>query len=65
MKITLNKTVHEIQPGATLSDALSLLQTQPPFAVAVNLQFVSNSHYAQTLLRPNDDIEVISPVTGG
>ena len=65
MKITLNKTIHEIQPGATLADALTLLEARPPFAAAVNMQFVPNSHYAQTLLQPDDEIEVISPVTGG
>lgn len=65
MKITLNKTAHEIHSGATLADALALLQPQPPFAAAVNMQFVPNTHYAQTLLQPGDDIEVIFPVTGG
>ncbi|MEO6973631.1 MAG: sulfur carrier protein ThiS [Rhodoferax sp.] len=65
MKITLNKTIHEIQSGATLADALTLLQARPPFAAAVNMQFVPNSHYAQTPLQANDEIEVISPVTGG
>lgn len=65
MKITLNKITHEVQPGTTLTDALALLQPRPPFAVAVNMQFVPNARYAQTSLRPGDDIEVIFPVTGG
>ncbi len=65
MKITLNKTTHEVQPGATLADAIALLQPQAPYAVAVNMQFVPNTLYAQTPLQPDDDIEVIFPVTGG
>ncbi|MGH8820757.1 MAG: sulfur carrier protein ThiS [Rhodoferax sp.] len=65
MKIMLNKTIHEIQPDATLAEALALLQARPPFAAAVNMQFVPNTHYAQTLLQPDDDVEVIFPVTGG
>ncbi|HXE20820.1 MAG TPA: sulfur carrier protein ThiS [Rhodoferax sp.] len=65
MKITLNKTTHEVQPGATLADAIALLQPQAPYAVAVNMQFVPNTRYAQTPLQPDDDIEVIFPVTGG
>ncbi|QDL37548.1 sulfur carrier protein ThiS [Rhodoferax sediminis] len=65
MNITLNKTAHEIHSGATLADALALLQPKPPFAVAVNMQFVPNTQYMQTLLQPGDDIEVIFPVTGG
>ena len=65
MNITLNKAMHELQPGATLADALALLQAQAPFAAAVNMQFVPNTRYAQTLLQPDDNIEVIFPVTGG
>jgi sulfur carrier protein len=65
MKITLNSTTHEVQPDATLADALALLQARPPFAAAVNMQFIPNTLYAQTLLQPDDDIEVIFPVTGG
>jgi sulfur carrier protein len=65
MNIMLNKIAHEIQSGATLADALALLQARPPFAVAVNMQFVPNTRYAQTPLRPDDDVEVIFPVTGG
>ncbi|MDR3454698.1 MAG: sulfur carrier protein ThiS [Rhodoferax sp.] len=65
MNIFLNKTAHELPNGATLADALALLQPQAPFATAVNMQFVPNTHYAQTLLQPGDHIEVIFPVTGG
>mgnify|MGYP001554111803 FL=1 len=65
MKITLNQITHEVQPGATLTDALTLLQARPPFAVAVNMQFVPNTRYAQTPLRRADALAVLFPVTGG
>ena len=65
MNITLNKAMHELQPGATLADALALIQAQAPFAAAVNMRFVPNTRYAQTLLQPDDEVEVIFPVTGG
>jgi sulfur carrier protein len=38
---------------------------QPPFAAAVNLQFVPRGQYAQHALRDHDKIELISPITGG
>jgi sulfur carrier protein len=47
------------------ADALSMINARPPFAVAVNLNFVPKAQYAQHLLNENDQIEVIAPVTGG
>jgi sulfur carrier protein len=41
------------------------LQPRSPFAAAVNLQFVPNTHYAVTLLQEDDRIDIIAPVTGG
>jgi sulfur carrier protein len=37
----------------------------PPFAVAVNREFVPRSAHAARALQPEDRIEVIRPVTGG
>jgi sulfur carrier protein len=37
----------------------------PPFAAAVNLQFVPRSQYATHLLSANDQVELIAPITGG
>ena len=51
--------------GATLLDAAQASGVQPPFAAAVNLQFVPRSQYNQTLLQTGDQVELISPVTGG
>jgi len=36
-----------------------------PFAVAVNTRFVPQSRYAEQLLQPGDEVEIIAPVTGG
>jgi sulfur carrier protein len=48
-----------------ISDALTLINAKPPFAVAVNLNFVPKTQYEQFSLNENDRIEVITPVTGG
>lgn len=65
MIVFINQIQHELAAGATLADAVALLQAKPPFAAAVNLQFVPNTQYAQQLLQNDDRIDIIAPVTGG
>lgn len=65
VNVFLNQVPHDLPVGTTLADAIALLQARPPFAAAVNLQFVPNTQYAQKLLQPDDRIDIISPVTGG
>ena len=65
MQVTINKSAQDLPEGATLADAIAQVKAVPPFAVAVNMQFVPKAVYAQTLLAPDDRIEIIRPVTGG
>ena len=65
MNVFINQTAHELPEDATLADAIALIQTRPPFAAAVNLQFVPNTNYTQQRLQSNDRIDLIAPVTGG
>jgi sulfur carrier protein len=65
MKVLINDTPHQLPPGATLADALLLVGAVPPYACAVNRQFVPRSQHASHLLQAEDRIEVIRPVTGG
>jgi sulfur carrier protein len=44
---------------------LALAQARPPFATALNLQFVPKTQYASTPLNVGDQIEIIAPITGG
>jgi sulfur carrier protein len=44
---------------------LTLLDAKPPYAVAVNLQFIPKSQHTLHVLQENDAVEIISPVTGG
>jgi sulfur carrier protein len=48
-----------------LQDAISAAGVTPPFAAAVNLQFVPRSQYANHLLSASDQVELIAPITGG
>lgn len=63
--LTLNGQPMELPADATLADAAAASGVQPPFAAAVNLQFVPRTRYAQTPLQAGDKVELISPVTGG
>jgi sulfur carrier protein len=65
MNILINDTPHTLPPEAKLADALRLINAAPPFAAAVNRQFVPRSNYESHALNVDDRIEVIRPVTGG
>ena len=65
MNVLINDQPHTLPAEARLSDALALVNATPPFAAAVNRQFVPRSQYAAHPLQPDDRIEVIRPVTGG
>jgi sulfur carrier protein len=65
MRVFVNQTAHELNAGSSLAEALSALGFKPPYAVALNLHFVPRNRYAETALKDQDQIEVISPVTGG
>ena len=65
MQIFVNRIPHDIDAAATLADALTLANARPPFAAAVNLQFVPKTRYAATLLQAGDEIEILAPIPGG
>ena len=65
MRITVNQVEYDLPPHSMIADALNLVNAKPPFAVAVNLNFVPKSQYSLHALNENDQIEVIAPVTGG
>lgn len=65
MRVIVNQIEYELPNQSMISDALSLINAKPPFAVAVNLNFVPKTQYDQFVLNENDQIEVIAPVTGG
>ncbi|WP_369650818.1 MULTISPECIES: sulfur carrier protein ThiS [unclassified Variovorax] len=65
MNVLINDKPFALPDGATVIDALAALDAVPPFAVAVNREFVPRSAHAARGLQPDDRIEVIRPVTGG
>jgi sulfur carrier protein len=63
--IWINDQPCTLPASATLADAVQQAHIAPPFAAAVNLQFVPRSQYTQRALAQGDKIELISPITGG
>jgi len=65
MRIIVNQVEYDLPSHSMIADALNLINAKPPFAVAVNLNFIPKSRYSMHALHENDHIEVIAPVTGG
>jgi sulfur carrier protein len=65
MRVLINQVAYDLPNAASVADAVAAAAAEPPFAVAVNLQFVPRTQYQSVALRDDDRIEIISPVTGG
>lgn len=65
MEILLNGRPLELPDAATLADAVTAAAIAPPFAAAVNGQFVPRAAHAATSLNTGDQIDLVQPVTGG
>ena len=65
MHVLINDAPHALPEPATVADALAAMNAVPPYAVAVNREFVPRSNHASHVLHSDDCIEVIRPVTGG
>jgi sulfur carrier protein len=65
LNLSINQQPHQLPAGSTLLDAIQRVGIQPPFAAAVNLEFVPRGQYAQRRLQDGDQIELIAPITGG
>ena len=63
--VLINHVAYHLPAPACLQDAIRAAGVTPPFAAAVNLQFVPRSQYANHLLSANDQVELIAPITGG
>ena len=65
IQVMINDVAIALPATATLTDAVVQFGIKPPFAAAVNLQFVPNTQYPKTPLHDGDRIDLIAPVTGG
>ena len=65
IEVQVNQKALALPEDATLADALSAFGARPPFAVAVNGEFVARGQHAARSLRAGDRIDVVHPVAGG
>lgn len=65
MRLIVNQSEMQVPDNSTIDDVLLLINAKPPFAVAVNYEFVPKTRHADEVLREGDEVEVIAPVTGG
>jgi sulfur carrier protein len=65
MRVIINQVERDVPENSTIDDVLVLIKATPPFAVAINYEFVPKTVHAQEVLREGDEMEVIAPVTGG
>ncbi|MFJ1259490.1 MULTISPECIES: sulfur carrier protein ThiS [Cupriavidus] len=65
MDILLNGRPLALADNATLADAVAGAGVAPPFAAALNGQFVPRAAHAATVLAAGDRIDLVQPVTGG
>ena len=65
IQVRINQALYKLPQGTSLADAIAQVEISPPFAAAVNLQFVPRAQYPVHLLQNGDQIELISPITGG
>jgi sulfur carrier protein len=65
MDIQINQKPLSLPEGATVADALAAFGVQPPFAVALNGDFVARRQHAARALHTGDRLDVVHPVAGG
>lgn len=65
LQVLINQRPFTLATGATLADAVAAAHIKPPFAAAINLQFVPKTRFDQTELHEGDRIDLIAPVVGG
>ncbi len=65
MRVIANQIPRDLPLNSRITDLLTMIEARPPYAVAVNLQFVPKTRHAEYILHENDQVEIIAPVTGG
>ena len=64
MNITINGELLTIK-SAALVEVLQKFGAQPPYAVAINGEFIPQSLHGNTVIKEGDSIELLSPIQGG
>ena len=65
MRVIVNQIEMQVPENSSIDDVLLLINAKPPFAVAINYEFIPKTRHAEEVLHEGDEMEVIEPVTGG
>jgi sulfur carrier protein len=65
MRVIVNQITREVPDNSSIDDVLLLIDAKPPYAVAINYEFVPKTRHSEQVLHEGDEMEVIAPVTGG
>jgi sulfur carrier protein len=65
MQIEVNSEIVEIEQGMTLAQFIEWYKQTGNFAVAINMEFVPRSLYAEKVLSESDKVEIVEPMQGG
>jgi len=65
MDIHINQKPITLPEGATVADALAAFGARPPFAVALNGDFVARTQHGARSLQAGDRLEIVKIVAGG
>ena len=66
LELTINGEKRKINESMNLADLVKELNIQAPnFAMALNQQVVPRSKYESTVIKENDQIEIVHAVGGG
>jgi len=65
MQVFINQKSFHLKDPVSLDQIPDLVQAKKPYAIAVNKVFIPKNDYQKILVKENDSIEIISPITGG
>lgn len=65
MRLIINQIERDVPENSSIDDVLLIIEAIPPYAVAINYEFVPKGKHAEAILQEGDEMEVIAPVTGG
>lgn len=65
IELQVNGQEKQLPQPMTVQQALAIWQPAEPYAIALNNEFVPRSLYDQTRLSAKDQIDIVSPITGG
>jgi len=67
IKVSINNTMKAFHADCTVKQALDTLgyKEDALLGVAVNQMFISKDHWEETILKENDTVDILNPMSGG